>query len=181
MKTAPLVEAVKTRLLSVDNNGSAIMVKISVVIAFVDHNGSVAVLMITVADDVTVPVPVTISVTLTNRYANRADTNAHFFGSSRHCTENSGDGDDRYGIFNHCVLLSLLKLWEGNAWAPGSFRVLPGAGCKQTGVALDATPMPYVRPYHSADGPAVEYQQQTAWRHLVPSQASPADSASRNK
>jgi hypothetical protein len=79
------------------------------VITLVDDDGPVTVLMITIADDVTVLVPVTISVTLTNRYANRTDTNAHLFRSSRHCAQDSGDGGDHYGIPNHCVLLSLLS------------------------------------------------------------------------
>jgi hypothetical protein len=103
------MEAAKIRLLSVDNNRSAIMVNIPVVIALFDDDGLVVVPMITVADDVTVMVPVTISMTLTNRYANRADTNAHLFRSSRHCAANSGYGGDHYGILNHCVLLSLLS------------------------------------------------------------------------
>jgi hypothetical protein len=103
------MEAVQIRLLFVDDNRSAIMVNISVMITLVDDDGFVTVLMITVADDVTVTVPVTISVTLTNRYANRADTNPHLFRSSRHCADNSGDGGDHYGILNHCVLLSLLS------------------------------------------------------------------------
>jgi len=85
------------------------MVNVSVVIALLNDDSFVTVLMITVADDVTVTVPVTISVTLTNRYANRADTNPHFFSSSRHCTANSSYGGDHYGILNHCVLLSLLS------------------------------------------------------------------------
>jgi hypothetical protein len=106
-KTASIMEAAKIRLLSVDNNRSAIMVNIPVVITLLDDDGFVTVLMIT--DDVTVTVPVTISVTLTNRYANRADTNAHLFRSSRHCAENSGYGGDHYGILNHCVLLSMLS------------------------------------------------------------------------
>jgi hypothetical protein len=106
-----MMEAAKIRLLSVDNNRSAIMVNISVVIALFDDDGLVVVPMITVADDVTVTVAVhvTISVTLTNRYANRADTNSHFFSCSRHCAANSSDGGDYYGILNHCVLLSLLS------------------------------------------------------------------------
>jgi hypothetical protein len=104
------MEAVQIRLLSVDNNRSAIMVDVPVVIALFDDDGSVAVLMITVADDVavTVAVPVTI-VTLTNRYANRANTNPDLFRSSRHCAANSSYGGDHYGILNHCVLLSLLN------------------------------------------------------------------------
>jgi hypothetical protein len=53
------MEAVKIRLLSVDNNRSAIMVNISVVIAALDHDGSVAIAMITVADDAPITVPVT--------------------------------------------------------------------------------------------------------------------------
>jgi hypothetical protein len=86
------------------------MVNISVVITLVNDDGFVvAVPMITVADDITVAVSVTISVILANRYASTANTNAHLFRSSRHCAENSGDGGDHYGILNHCVLLSLLN------------------------------------------------------------------------
>jgi hypothetical protein len=81
-------------------------------IAPFDDDGSVAVLMITVADDVTVTVtvvvPVTI-VTLTNRYANRANANPDLFRSGRHCAANSSYGGDDYGILNHFVLLSLLN------------------------------------------------------------------------
>jgi hypothetical protein len=110
------MEAVKIRLLSVDNNRSAIMVNISVVIAPLDDDGFVAIPMITVADDVTITVPVTISVPLTNRYANTANTDPHLFRSSRHCAANSSDGGDHYGILNHCVLLSLLS----------SARAMPG-------------------------------------------------------
>jgi hypothetical protein len=103
------MEAVKIQLLFVDNNRSAIMVNISVVITLLYDDGFVAILMITFSDDVTIPVPVTISVTLTNRYAGTANTNPDLFSSSRHCAENSSDGGDRYGVFNHCVLLSLLN------------------------------------------------------------------------
>jgi hypothetical protein len=68
------MEAVQIRLLFVDNNRSAIMVNVSVVIALLNDDGLVAIPMITVADDVTIAVPVTISVTLTNRYASTANT-----------------------------------------------------------------------------------------------------------
>ena len=86
------MEAAKIRLLSVR---SAIIVDVPVVIAPFDDDGSVAVLMITVADDVavTVAVPVTI-VTLTNRYANTANTNPHLFRSGRHCAANASHGNN---------------------------------------------------------------------------------------
>jgi hypothetical protein len=108
------MEAVQIRLLFVDDNGSAIMVDISVVITLLNDDGFVvAIPMITVSDDVTVAVPVTISVTLTNRYASAANANPDLFRSSRHCAENSSDGGDHYGILNHCVFLSLLNLgWQ---------------------------------------------------------------------
>jgi hypothetical protein len=114
------MEAAKIRLLSVR---PAIMVNISVVIALLDDDGFVAVPMITVADDVTVAVPVAISVTLTNRYASTANTNPDLFRSSRHCAANSSHGDDHYGILNHCVLLSFVKLQKGNTGTPGSFPI----------------------------------------------------------
>jgi hypothetical protein len=85
------------------------MVNISVVITLLNDDGVVAVPMIIVADDVTVAVPVTVSVTLSNRYANRTDTNPDLFRSSRHCAANSSYGGDYYGILNHCALLSLLS------------------------------------------------------------------------
>jgi hypothetical protein len=103
-----MMEAAKIRLLPIDTNRSAVMVNISVVITLINDDGIVAIPMITVADDVTVAVSVTISVTLANRYADRADTDSHLFRASRHCAENSYGGD-HYGILNHCVLLSLLN------------------------------------------------------------------------
>jgi hypothetical protein len=104
------MEAVQIRLLFVDDNRSAIMVNISVVVTLLNDDGFVvAIPMITVSDDVTVAIPVTISVTLTNRYASTANTNPDLFRSSRHCAENSSDGGDHYGILNHCALLSLLS------------------------------------------------------------------------
>jgi hypothetical protein len=104
------MEAVQIRLLFVDDNRSAIMVNISVMITLLNDDGFVvAIAMITVSDDITVAVPVTISVTLTNRYASAANTNPDLFCSSRHCAANSSDGGDHYGILNHCVLLSLLS------------------------------------------------------------------------
>src|ERR1700692_4308819 len=121
------MEAVQIRLLFVDDNRSAIMVNISVVVTLLNDDGFVvAIPMITVSDDVTVAVPVTISVTLTNRYASAA--NAHLFRSSGHCTENSSYGGDHYGILNHCVLLSLFssrKAMPGRR-DPPAFRPQPG-------------------------------------------------------
>jgi hypothetical protein len=50
------MKAVQIRLLSVDNNRSAIMVNISVVIAPLDDDGFVAFQMITVADEASIEV-----------------------------------------------------------------------------------------------------------------------------
>jgi hypothetical protein len=97
------MEAAKIQLLSVDNSRSAIMVNVPVVIALFDDDGSVA-------------FHVTVSVTLTNRYSDRANANPDLFRSSRHCAANSSYGGDHYGVLNHCVLLSLLN----------SGRAIPG-------------------------------------------------------
>jgi hypothetical protein len=129
------MEAVQIRLLFVDDNRPAITVNISVVIALVNDDGFVTVLMITVADHVTITVPVTISVTLSNRHANGTNTNPDLFRANRHCAENSSDGGDHYGILYHCVLLSLLSSVRANARTPGTFRVSLGAGWKETGAA----------------------------------------------
>jgi hypothetical protein len=138
------MEAVQIRLLSVDNNRSAIMVDVPVVIALFDDDGSVAVLMITVADDVavTVAVPVTI-VTLTNRYANRANTNPDLFRSSRHCAANSSYGGDHYGVLNHCVLLSLLSSAKAMPRRRDRSGLRPEPGGNK--LALDGARMLYVR------------------------------------
>jgi hypothetical protein len=104
------MEAVQVRLLFVDDNRSAITVNISVVITLLNDDGFVvAIPMITVSDDVTIAVPVTISVTLTNRYASTANTNPDFLRSSRHGAANANHGGDYYSILNHCVLLRLLS------------------------------------------------------------------------
>jgi hypothetical protein len=146
-----MMEAVQIRLLFVDDNGSAIMVDISVMITLLNDDGFVvAIPMITVADDVTIAVPVTISVTLTNRYASAANTNPHLFSSSRNSAANPSHGGDHYGILNHCVLLSLLN--------PG--RAIPG-GRDRSGFrselggnkrAQDGAPMLHVRLYSGAHG-----------------------------
>jgi hypothetical protein len=104
------------------------MVNVSVVITLLNDDGFVTVLMITVAYDVTVTVPITISVTLTNRHANRADTDAHLFRSSRHRAANSSDGGDHYGILNHCVLLSLLNSGKAIPRIRDRSRLSFGAG-----------------------------------------------------
>jgi len=140
------MEAVQIRLLSVDTNRSAIMVDVPVVIALFDDDGSVAVLMITVADDVavTVAVPVTI-VTLTNRYANRANTNPDpdLFRSSRHCAANSSYGNDHYGVLNHCVLLSLLSSAKAMPRRRDRSGLRPEPGGNK--LAQDGARMLYVR------------------------------------
>jgi hypothetical protein len=148
------MEAVKIRLLFVDNNRSAIMVNISVAIAPLDDDGFIAIPMIAVADDVTITVPVTISVTLTNRYANTADTNPHLFRSNRYCAANSSDGGDYYGILNHCVLLSLLSFARAmpRRRDRSGFRSELGENER----AEDGAPMLYVRLCHRADGLAAE-------------------------
>jgi hypothetical protein len=135
------------------------MVHVSVVITLVDDDGFVTVLMITIADDVTVTVtvPVTISVTLTNCYANRADTNAHLFRSSRNCAENSSDGGDHYGILNHYVLLSLLSSARAmpRRRDRSGFRSELGENGK-TSVAQDVAPMLYLWLCYRADGLAAD-------------------------
>jgi hypothetical protein len=114
------------------------MVNIPVVIALFDDDGFVAVLMITVADHVAVTVPVTISVTLTNRYASGADTNPDLFRCGRHCAANSGYGGDNYGILNHCVLLSLLN--SGKAMLRRRDRSCGPANCFRS--VIGAAPAP---------------------------------------
>jgi hypothetical protein len=80
------------------------VVDIPVVVTIFDDDGFVAVLMIAVTNDVTVAVPITISVTLSNRCANRTDPDPGLFSSRGHCAANSNHGGDHYGISNQLSL-----------------------------------------------------------------------------
>jgi hypothetical protein len=166
------LEAVQIRLLYVDINRSAIMVNVSVVIALFNDDRFFDVPMITVADDVAVPV--TISVTLTNRYANAASTNAHLFRSSRYCAANSSYGCDQYGILNHCVLLSLLN--PGKAMP--IYRDRSGARSEPGGNkrAQDGARMLYVRLCHRAGGGAADSViRKSEWSILITTEFSQYD------
>jgi len=136
------------------------MVNISVVIALFNDDGFVAVPMITVADDIAVAVPVTISAALTNRYASTANTNnryastantnAHLFRSSRYCATNSSYSGDHYGILYHCVLLLLLN--SGRAMPRRQYRSGFRSKPDENKPAWDGARMFYVRLSHRADG-----------------------------
>ena len=107
-KGGPITGPLGSRLVSVDNNGPTITLNISMAIALFNNNSLVAIPMIAITSDVTIMIPVTISMVLSHSYANRANTNPDFFRTSRHCAANSSYGSDHYDVLNHCVFLSLL-------------------------------------------------------------------------
>jgi hypothetical protein len=85
----------------VDDYGLVVAVHVAVMIVTVlDHDGVVAVTMVFVTDHGAVAIPVVITVVATNRDANRANADTHFFRTRRHGETNSGNGD-RY----HCKTL----------------------------------------------------------------------------
>jgi hypothetical protein len=90
-------------------------------ITIFDDDGIVAVLMIAVADDVTVAVPITISLTLSNRYANGTDPAPTSLPRALRCKF-----QPRRRSLRHIQSLRapiVVKLWEANTPTPGSFCV----------------------------------------------------------
>jgi hypothetical protein len=117
------MEAVQIRLLFVDNNRSAIMVNISVVIALFNDDGFVAVPMITVADEVTIAVPVTISLNPHQplRQHGQHQSPPLLLQQALRCKF-----QPRRRSLRHTSSLRapiVVKLWEGNAKTLGSFRL----------------------------------------------------------
>jgi hypothetical protein len=89
------------------------MVDIPVAIAFPDHDGVVTIAMVTLPDNFTIAIAITIAMNGSDGHARRADTYADFFRTSRHGDANSGHGDSYYcKTLDHCLLLSC-ELSEG--------------------------------------------------------------------
>jgi hypothetical protein len=87
------------------------MVDIPVAIAFPDHDGVVAIAMVTLPDNFTIAIA--IAMDGSDCHARRTDTYADFFRTSRHGDANSGHGDSYYcKTLDHCLLLSC-ELSEG--------------------------------------------------------------------
>jgi hypothetical protein len=79
------------------DNGLSVVVHIPVVIVtLLDYNGVVAIPVVTIADNITVAIPIGIAVAGSDGHADRTDTHSNFLRTSRHCTANSGYGDGNY-------------------------------------------------------------------------------------
>jgi hypothetical protein len=85
-------------LLTLDNRLS-IVVHIPIMIAFLDHD-SVVIPVVTLADNVTIVIPIAVTMTVSDGHADRTDADTDFFRASRHRKTDSSHGH-RY----HCKTL----------------------------------------------------------------------------
>jgi hypothetical protein len=68
----------------IDNHGLAVVIHIPVAVALPDHDGVIVIPVVTIADDFTVAIAITITVAGTDRHADRTDAYANFFRTCRH-------------------------------------------------------------------------------------------------
>jgi hypothetical protein len=94
--------------IAIDDDALPVMVHIPVVVALLDHDGIVAVPMVTIPDHVTITIAIPITVAGSDGNAGRTDTYANFFRASRHGTANSGYCDGYYcKTLDHWLLLKM--------------------------------------------------------------------------
>jgi hypothetical protein len=67
----------------IDNHGLVVVIHIPVVVALLDHHGVIVIPVVTIADDFTVAIAITITVAGTDRHADRTDAYANFFRTCR--------------------------------------------------------------------------------------------------
>jgi hypothetical protein len=93
----------------VDDHGLSIMVDIAVMIALLDDNGIVTIMVVALLDDFTIAIAVAIPVMASSDgYADRTDADTDFFRAGRHGETNSGRSHGNYcKTLDHHVLLSL--------------------------------------------------------------------------
>jgi hypothetical protein len=70
----------------IDNHGLAVVIHIPVAVALPDHHGVIVIPVVTIADDFTVAIAITITiaVTGTDRHAYRTGAYSNFFRTCRH-------------------------------------------------------------------------------------------------
>jgi hypothetical protein len=71
------------------------MVHIPIMIAFLDHDG-VVIPVVTLPDNVTIVIPIGVTMTGSDGHADRANTDSDFFRTSRHRNANCGRCDGYY-------------------------------------------------------------------------------------
>jgi ABC-type transport system involved in Fe-S cluster assembly fused permease/ATPase subunit len=81
----------------IDDNALSVVVHIPVVIVtLLDHNGIVAIAVVTVADYITVAIAISIAMARSNGHADRANTDSNFIRTGRHRESDSGCCDGYY-------------------------------------------------------------------------------------
>jgi hypothetical protein len=94
--------------IAVDDNRLAITVDVPVAITLLDHDGVVTIAMVTLPDDFTIAIAITIAMAGSHGHADRADTYANFARAGRHGDANCGRRDSHYcKTLDHCMLLNL--------------------------------------------------------------------------
>jgi hypothetical protein len=91
----------------VDDHGLSIMVDIAIMIALLDHNGIVTIMVVAFPDDFTIAVTIPVMAG-PDGHADRTHTDADFFRTGRHGETDSGGSHGNYcKTLDHRLLLSL--------------------------------------------------------------------------
>jgi hypothetical protein len=85
----------------------AVVVHIPVVVTLLDHDGVVVIPVVTIADDVTIAIAITITVAGSDGHADRTDADANFFRTGRHRKGYSGHCYRSYYKMLHRMFLGL--------------------------------------------------------------------------
>jgi len=142
------------RLLTVtiDDDTLAVVIHIPVAVTLPDHDGVVAIPVVTLPDNVPIPIPITITVTGSDGHADRTDAYSNFFRTSRHRKGYSSYRyRNHYKTLDHRMLLFVVN-YRGaiRRGVNGSCRENPHAreifhaACNQTGPD-EFTPSPRTR------------------------------------
>jgi hypothetical protein len=94
----------------IDDDSLPVVIDIPVVVTLLDHDGVVAIPVVTVPDNVTIAIPITIAVTGSDSHADRTNAYSNFFRTSRH---RKGYSSYRYRGYDktldHRILLFVVK------------------------------------------------------------------------
>src|SRR5476649_307134 len=98
----------KAGLVTVDDDGLAVVIDIPVAVASLDHDGVVTIPVITLADNVAIAIAITITMSGSDGHADRPNTDANFFRTSgdrkRYCSHGYRS---HYKTLDHRMFLSL--------------------------------------------------------------------------
>jgi hypothetical protein len=95
---------------AIDNDSLAVTIEIAVAVALPDHDGVVAIPVVTLPDNFTIAIPIPIAVTGSDGHADRTDANSNFFRASRHREGYSGNSNgSHYKTLDHVMLLFVMN------------------------------------------------------------------------